>query len=141
MRCLSIRQPWVWAILHAGKRIENRSWSTNYRGPIAIHAAKGMTKAEYDEFEYWWAIEFPRRPLQTFPTVPAIVRLPRGAIVGTAILDGVVTRQTCPLTQEPWFQGPYGFVLREVWRLPEPIPYKGALGLFDVPDDLLKAAA
>ena len=52
---LSIRQPWAWAILHAGKDIENRSWSTSFRGPVCIHAAKGMTAAEFDGF-----VEFAR---------------------------------------------------------------------------------
>lgn len=38
---LSIRQPWAWAILHAGKRIENREWrgGCSYRGPVLIHAS------------------------------------------------------------------------------------------------------
>lgn len=38
MKALSIRQPWAWLILHAGKTIENRSQAWTYRGPIAIHA-------------------------------------------------------------------------------------------------------
>jgi len=51
---LSVRQPWAWAIIHAGKDIENRSWQAvnhglRQRGRIAIHAAKGMTNAEYSE--------------------------------------------------------------------------------------------
>ena len=40
MKALSIRQPWVWAITHAGKRVENRSWPCNYRGPVLLHASK-----------------------------------------------------------------------------------------------------
>lgn len=38
MIALTVRQPWAWAIIHAGKNIENRSWATQYRGPLAIHA-------------------------------------------------------------------------------------------------------
>lgn len=30
---ISIRQPWAWLILNAGKDIENRDWPTNFRGP------------------------------------------------------------------------------------------------------------
>jgi hypothetical protein len=45
---LSIRQPWAWLILHAGKDIENRDWPTKYRGPFLIHASKGMTRDEYE---------------------------------------------------------------------------------------------
>ena len=37
---LTIRQPWAWAIIHAGKNVENRSWSTDHRGPLVIHAGR-----------------------------------------------------------------------------------------------------
>ena len=68
---LSIRQPWSWAILVAGKRCENRTWNCKYRGPIYIHAAKGMKREEYESFAYWWQHQFPgRRPLQTYPALP-----------------------------------------------------------------------
>lgn len=49
MKALSIRQPWAWAILNAGKRTENREWKypAKYRGPVLIHAAAGCTRDEY----------------------------------------------------------------------------------------------
>ncbi len=40
MRALSVRQPWAWLIMYAGKDVENRSWRTDYRGEILIHAGK-----------------------------------------------------------------------------------------------------
>ncbi|MBL8866467.1 MAG: ASCH domain-containing protein, partial [Planctomycetia bacterium] len=46
MLALSIHQPWAHAILHFGKSVENRTWSTSYRGPLLIHAAK--SRASYD---------------------------------------------------------------------------------------------
>ena len=47
MKALSIRQPWAWLILNAGKDIENRDWHHALRGRILIHASKGMTRNEY----------------------------------------------------------------------------------------------
>jgi hypothetical protein len=44
VKALSIRQPWVWAIVHAGKDIENRTWWTPYRGPVLIHAANAAAQ-------------------------------------------------------------------------------------------------
>jgi hypothetical protein len=38
MLALTVRQPWAHAIIHCGKDIENRTWPTEYRGPLAIHA-------------------------------------------------------------------------------------------------------
>ena len=43
-RCLSVRQPWAWLILHAGKDVENRTWSHPFRGPVYIHASSAGTR-------------------------------------------------------------------------------------------------
>ena len=47
MKCLSLWEPWATAIAYDLKRIETRSWSTPYRGPVAIHAAKTTLHAEF----------------------------------------------------------------------------------------------
>ncbi len=44
MKTLTLTQPWAQLIAIGAKRIETRSWGTKYRGPIAIHAAKGFPK-------------------------------------------------------------------------------------------------
>jgi hypothetical protein len=125
---LSIRQPWAWAIFNAGKDIENRTWRTDFRGQICIHASKGMTNREWDD-----AMEFID---QAFPVpLPAnhgrrasaihSKEAKRGGIIGTVeIVDCVTT------SDSPWFFGRFGFVLRN----PRPvdfIPVKGLLGFFD----------
>lgn len=46
MKALSLWQPWASAIATGAKRIETRSWSTDYRGPLAIHAAKRYVHEE-----------------------------------------------------------------------------------------------
>jgi activating signal cointegrator 1 len=40
MRALSLWQPWATLIALGEKKIETRHWHTDYRGPVAIHAAK-----------------------------------------------------------------------------------------------------
>lgn len=40
VRALSLWRPWPWLILHAGKDVENRTWSTRYRGLLVLHAGK-----------------------------------------------------------------------------------------------------
>ena len=44
MKALSLRQPWAWAVVEAGKDVENRRWNTKFRGDFLIHAASGWTK-------------------------------------------------------------------------------------------------
>lgn len=127
MKALSIRQPWAWLILNAGKDIENRDWPTHFRGRFLIHASKGMTRAEYEGGQdTLWDIDQRIR----FPTFE---ELERGGIVGTAVLADCVES-----SESPWFFGRYGFELRDVMPLPFR-PFKGALGFFEVPSD--KASA
>jgi hypothetical protein len=126
MKALSIRQPWVWAILNAGKTIENRVWSTNYRGPVLIHASKGMARTEYEhclQTMHWISS---RHPFPEGLTLPSFHELERGGIIGKARIVDCVSQHP-----SPWFFGPYGFVLADV----EPVtfqPYKGALGFFNI---------
>src|SRR5581483_12013186 len=40
MKCISLYQPWATLVACGQKRYETRSWSTAYRGALAIHAAK-----------------------------------------------------------------------------------------------------
>lgn len=40
MKALSIKQPWAHLIVSGVKDVENRSWKTNYRGRIFVHASK-----------------------------------------------------------------------------------------------------
>lgn len=120
---LSIRQPWCWAILFAGKDIENRSWqavnhSLRKRGRVCIHAAKGLKKDEYED-----AAAFMRQVIGI--ECPAAVDLDRGGIIGSVEVVDVVTE-----SDSAWFMGPRGLVLRDP-RPCEFIPSTGALGYFN----------
>ena len=122
---LSIRQPWAWAIINAGKDIENRDWPTKFRGPVCIHAAKGMTLDEYDGFIRTIHQVSLTRPFPSGAVVPHGAGLLRGGIIGVVeIVDCVET------SESPWFFGRYGFVLRNA-RPVDFNPVKGALGFFD----------
>lgn len=121
--CLSIRQPWAWLILHGGKDVENRRWKTNFRGPVLIHAAKGMTRREYED-----ARDFSRLANRRV-VLPDFGVLERGGIVGCVQIVDCVQDHESPST---WSEGPFCFVLRN----PKPLPFtlcRGALGFFNLP--------
>lgn len=118
MKALSIRQPWAWLILH-GKDIENRKWNTHYRGPILIHAAKGMTFGEYQMTKHFAE--------QRGVLLPPKAQLELGGIIGMADIVDCVTHHS-----SHWFEGPRGLVLTNQRPLPF-TPCAGALGLFEVP--------
>lgn len=44
MKTISLTQPFATLVSLGVKKIETRSWATSYRGPLAIHAAKGYGK-------------------------------------------------------------------------------------------------
>jgi hypothetical protein len=119
---LSVRQPWAWAIIHAGKDIENRSWQRvpkswrEKRGRVAIHAARGMTRREYEDAR--------RFMVRLGVEVPLAHQLPRGGIIGSVEVAGLVER-----SDSPWFTGPLGLVLRDP-RPCEFVPAMGRLGYF-----------
>lgn len=123
---LSVRQPWAWAIIHAGKDIENRSWSPRFaatrtmlafRGPVCVHASKGMTRQEWEDAGFTFAH-------CGVATSPAPHEVLRGGIIGTVEIVDVVRKSS-----SPWFFGSVGLVLAN----PRPIdfiPSTGALGFF-----------
>lgn len=114
MKALSIRQPWAWLIVHGHKDVENRTWRTDVRGDLLIHAGKAIDTEGYDWVQ------------RTFPEI----RLPRqfdlGGIVGQAVLTDCVQSLA-----SPWFFGPHGLVLRNAKSLPF-MTVRGHLGFFPV---------
>lgn len=116
-RALSIRQPWAWLIIHGGKDIENRTWSTKVRGRVLVHAASTMTRADYD------AAKIVADTNHAY--LPDFENLKRGGIIGSVEITDCVDQST-----SPWFFGPHGFVLCD----PNPLPFtpmKGRLGFFE----------
>lgn len=123
MKALSIRQPWAWLITMGYKPVENRTWETFYRGPVAIHASQGMTRDEYDQC----AAFLRSHPAMRHIDLPKPEDLQRGGIVDKANLVGC-TR----VHESPFFVGPFGHVLQDA----EPVtfqPCRGALGYFRLP--------
>lgn len=47
VKALTIQQPWSWAIATGTKRVENRTWSTTYRGPLINHAGRTVDTAAF----------------------------------------------------------------------------------------------
>lgn len=126
MKAISIKQPWAWLILNAGKNIENRTWNTKYRGPLLIHASKEMDQAAL-RYYYRFRCEETGRGL-----LPPIQELPTGGIVGMVNLSEVFSKvEKAPTGCAMWWQGPYGFLLTDAKRIPF-IPMRGKLRIFEI---------
>jgi hypothetical protein len=120
MRAISIRQPWAWAIMSGLKDIENRSWKTDFRGDVLVHASK-----KPDDME---AFNFVEQQVEA-KNPKSIFILPRNAVDYGGIIGIVEIVDCVSKSSSPWFFGPYGFVLRN----PRPLPFqscRGMLGFF-----------
>lgn len=145
MKALSLRQPWAEFVLRHGKRIENRRWNTKFRGEFLLHAAKGMTRSEYED-AITMLSDVRGAGVEACP-----FDLPkRGGIVGVATLVSVIPPRTSSLfsvashypagVEWRWHMPEqYGFVLENV-RPTKFVPLRGELGFFDVADDVVKQA-
>lgn len=152
MKTISLWQPWASAIALGSKRIETRDWYTRYRGPLAIHAAKRVHKAELIHYAACWNWCGALRRNFGDP-YPLWAVLPFGAIVATCVLKDC--RPTDTFTQAEldspriperqhggmyaWTErqmgnfelGRFGWVLDDIQPLQQPLPLKGAQGLFE----------
>jgi hypothetical protein len=121
---LSIRQPWAWLIVNGHKDIENRVWTTPYRGRFLVHAGKTFSRAYYDE----QASALAKAGLMPagFPTFEHMASQ-TGGIVGEATLVDCVGD-----SDSPWhLKDHFGFVLAEAHPLPF-APMPGRLQFFNV---------
>lgn len=175
MKALSLTQPWASLVALGEKRIETRSWGTEYRGRLAIHATRGSPaglrlgeRFDVGPFEVERADNgaglLLRGPRLNWP-----YRLPQGAIVATCelvdcrgirgynppcgpLLNGLFDREQ----EQAWsaaFEvahlgdvserseleqafgdytpGRYAWLLHNIEPIRKPIPYSGALGLWE----------
>lgn len=134
MKALTICQPYPRLIIVGEKHVENRTWSTSYRGPLAIHAGKSRLYLTDDDEA---AAAASSDPL-IFGAVVALCSLADCVHVST-IYSGQLDERFPQLRDRAHCYGPFCWVLEGVRRLATPLPWRGAQGLFEIPDDALGA--
>ncbi|MFC6545752.1 ASCH domain-containing protein [Cohnella cellulosilytica] len=154
MKAITVWQPWATLIALRLKRFETRSWSTKYRGPIAIHAAKHIDREACE-----------REPIKSALAEHGYTasNLPTGVVVATCILtdclgvhrtDGERDKHPVWLRRKAmhneafrnlfwaggkspeyyfgdYSDGRFVWELTEVKQLPQPIPAKGKQRLWN----------
>jgi hypothetical protein len=141
MLALSVQQPWACLILAGIKRVENRTWRTDHRGRVALHASRLAVRSWSDVF----AVDGPpvafgdEVAFEDDGTVlPALSALPVGAIVGTVEVYDCLDVDDLPaeLDLDPMAEGPWCWLLREPRALAVPFACKGHLRLWEAPKGL-----
>lgn len=116
IKALTIKQPWASLIVHGIKDIESRSWTTDYRGRLLIHAGASLDTS--DEAK------------QSSLLLPRGADMPRKCVVGAVILSDVVSDSSSKWADA----GCYHWVLGDPIVFTRPVPCRGLLGLW-VPSD------
>lgn len=144
MRALTLTQPWAGLVASGIKLIENRT----RRPPasvigqrFAIHASR-----EYSLRDVARIIAIAPELEHDDPRWHLLARV-QSAVIGVATLERIVIGKRDDLLidesgnvaagigdQHRWFFGPFGYVLRDVFALPQPVPCKGALGFWRLGD-------
>lgn len=132
MKALSLLQPWASLVVMGAKKIETRSWRTDYRGELLIHASRGKKGAALCG-----------DPLFR-NHIPSFQQLPFGAVIGSVKLRDVVPVEMLQLPdatlasltlEEKAFgdytKGRYAWLLEEPVQFRHPLPANGSLGLWN----------
>ena len=133
---LTLRHPWPWAVVSLGKRIENRRWRPSLAVGMwyAIHGGKmpvGDALSDVADHARELALKFLHKlPSDANPKLQDAILT---GIVAIAKHGGCVKESA-----DPWFDGaPYiGWKMDDLIVLKQPIPCRGAQGLWRVPDDV-----
>ena len=126
MMALSIRPVWAWAIIHAGKDVENRPRPCQFRGRFLVHASLDATREDFEKAIEMLAAEADPGML------PCEDEFAVGGIIGSVELSDVT-----PASGSRWYEpGAFAWYLRN----PRPLPFfpcRGYRNWFHVPDDLV----
>ncbi len=114
MKAITIHQPWAWAIAEGYKTVENRTWCTNYRGQLAIHAGNS------------------RKSLKFLPEIKELTKVDNLDIDFGCII-AIVDLIDCTKDYDSVWAMPnqYHWILANP-RIITPIPMTGKLGLWEV---------
>ena len=132
MKALSLLQPWASLVVIGAKRLETRSWSTNYRGTLLIHASSGKAGSLLSS----------EPPFSRY--INDFNNLPLGAIIGSVILTDIVKVEQLQLSEKTINQlsleerafgdytpGRYVWILEEAVQFEKTVPIRGTLGLWE----------
>lgn len=143
IRAISLWQPWASLVAWGEKQYETRHWSTNYRGLLAIHAAKRKPTSN----DVWFMKETLYRVIEKYtalhPEYYLYNEMPRGAVLCIVNLVDVIPTVDPPvenierlgLSQQEFMFGNYQ-PNRYLWKLElveqfaKPVPAKGGQGFW-----------
>ena len=124
MKVLTIKQPWATLIMQGDKRFEFRSWKTNYRGELLIHAGKGIDNEAMKRLSKYIPENLPSEKIL------GKVKLVDCIEMSTEFKE-ILLKENKDIYTDSSFKENYGWKLENVEVFDKPIETKGKLGLWE----------
>ena len=124
MKVLTIKQPWATLIMQGDKRFEFRSWKTNYRGELLIHAGKGIDKEAMKRLSKYIPENLPSEKIL------GKVKLVDCIEMSTEFKE-ILLKENKDIYTDSSFKENYGWKLENVEVFDKPIETKRKLGLWE----------
>ena len=125
MKVLTIKEPWASLIVQGFKKYEFRSWKTNYRGKVLIHAGKSRDDlSKFNEYD---------------------LDLSSSEIIGEAYITDCIfvseefdkkLRKCDRIVYGHNHVGFYAFKLENVKKYTKKIKYRGQLGIWNYSENV-----
>ena len=125
MRALTIKQPWATLIMQGDKRFEFRSWKTNFRGDVLIHAGKGLDKEAVVRLKKYLPDELPMGKILGKVTITDCVPM-------SDEFAKMLSKENSDIYTSHSFSNNYGFKIENVEVFDTPIDAKGQLGFWNI---------
>ena len=116
------------------KLIETRSWNTNYRGRIAIHAAKKIIRDIRAEVRVIMEENMLSFDDLEFGNVVATAEIVDCVLMTQEMVDGLSPQE---YYLGDWQVGRYAWILKDVKQLDEPVAVKGFQGIWNLDDEFI----
>ena len=124
MKAITIKQPFASLIREGYKEYEFRTWKTNYRGEIYIHAGLSVDKEAMNRVKDY-NLDYPSGCI-----------IAKVKITDCVEVDDKLSRELLKKNEKVYYnlknkkEKRYGFKIEEVEKI-DPIPVKGKLSLWD----------
>lgn len=125
MKALTVKQPWATLISEGIKKYEFRSWKTNYRGKILIHAGAGIDKEKLKEFKKL-NLEFPKKRIVAVAEIEDCLELT------DELNDKIIKEKNIAYGNKK--RTGYAWKLKNIKKINNPKEINGKLGLWNVDD-------
>ncbi|MBD2683330.1 MULTISPECIES: ASCH domain-containing protein [Nostoc] len=137
IKAISLHQPWASLIPMGLKKYETRSWSTSYRGPLLICAAKKTSTPQ--KLTHNYLFEKYQQILVDTDNYIEWDDLPFGCAVALVELTACISMTQAFINQQSlseldtgdWRIGRMAWKLDNIRRIVQPIPIIGKQGLFN----------